>query len=85
MDLDFLAWMAIGLVVGLTVRWLARGRDPGGPVVAVLLGIAGALLGGFCGQTALLYPPGAPGGLVAAAIGATALALLYRLAMRRRA
>lgn len=84
MDHDFLAWMAIGLVAALVVRRLARGRDPGGPVVAALLGIAGALLGGFAGQAALLYRPGAPAGFAAAAAGAVALVLFHRLVIRRR-
>lgn len=84
MNEDFLAWMAIGLVAGLLTRAAFLGRDPGGALLAVLLGIAGALFAGFCGQAARLYGTGAPAGYLAAALGAVALVLVYRLVMRRR-
>jgi uncharacterized membrane protein YeaQ/YmgE (transglycosylase-associated protein family) len=45
--IDIIGWVVFGLVAGLLARWLMPGRDPGGCVVTVLLGIAGAVVGGF--------------------------------------
>jgi uncharacterized membrane protein YeaQ/YmgE (transglycosylase-associated protein family) len=45
-----LGWMVFGLVIGALAKLLMPGRDPGGMVVTMLLGVAGALLGGFVGR-----------------------------------
>lgn len=84
MNSDFLAWMAVGLVVGLVTRTALPARDPGGPVLAVLLGMAGALLAGFCGRAGQFYGSGASAGYLAAAAGGAAMVLVHRLVMRRR-
>ncbi|WP_136162845.1 GlsB/YeaQ/YmgE family stress response membrane protein [Sphingomonas flavalba] len=76
-------WIAIGLVIGVVGKLAMPGRDPGGFVVTILLGIAGALLGGFVCRAAAI---GAGGGTihVAAALGAALLLILYRLVMWSR-
>ena len=80
-----LGWILFGLIVGLVAKLLMPGRDPGGFIVTMLLGIAGALLGGFLGQAMGLYREGEAAGFVMSLVGAVALLVLYRLMVRRRA
>lgn len=84
MDRSFLGWILIGLVAGVLGKLLTPGRDPGGCIVTVLLGIGGALLAGFVGQALHFYRPGQQAGWIAATLGAIAILLLYRLVVRRR-
>ncbi|WP_414901048.1 GlsB/YeaQ/YmgE family stress response membrane protein [Sphingomonas flavalba] len=77
-------WIAIGLVIGVVGKLAMPGRDPGGFIVTILLGIAGALLAGFACRAADI---GGDGGLAihgAAAVGAAVLLILYRLVMWSR-
>jgi uncharacterized membrane protein YeaQ/YmgE (transglycosylase-associated protein family) len=82
MGLDALGWIFLGLIAGALARLIVPGRDPGGIVVTILLGIAGALLGGYVGQVAGFYAPGEWPGFIAAALGAVAILLTYRLLNR---
>ena len=82
--LSFLSLILFGLVVGVIAKLLMPGRDPGGFILTILLGIAGALLGGFIGQSLGLYQPGEPAGFVMAVIGSIILLLIYRLVLGRR-
>ncbi len=85
MDRGLLGWIFIGLVAGVLGKLVMPGRDPGGFVVTILLGIAGALLAGFVGQALGFYQPGEVAGWVAAVLGSLALLIIYRLVMRGRA
>ena len=76
--------LLVGLVAGLLARFLLPGRDPGGIVVTILVGIAGALLAGFVAHAAGVELNGMTIQVVAAAIGAAGLLLGYRLTMARR-
>jgi uncharacterized membrane protein YeaQ/YmgE (transglycosylase-associated protein family) len=78
-------WIIFGLIVGIIGKFLMPGRDPGGIVVTILLGIGGALLGGWVGQALGLYGEGEPAGFIMAVIGAIILLFLYRLFAGRRA
>jgi len=60
------------------------GRDPGGIIITIILGIVGALIGGFIGQALNLYEPGEPAGFVGATLGAILVLWIYRMATRRR-
>jgi uncharacterized membrane protein YeaQ/YmgE (transglycosylase-associated protein family) len=80
-----LGWILFGLVVGAVAKLLMPGRDPGGFIVTILLGIAGALLGGFLGRAMGLYGEGEAAGVLMSLLGAVALLLIYRLAIRNRA
>jgi len=82
---SFLGWIVIGLVAGVLGKLLMPGRDPGGFIVTILLGIAGALLAGFVGQAMGWYAQGKPAGWIAATLGAIALLAIYRVVMRGRA
>ena len=82
--MGILTWILFGLVVGVIAKLLMPGRDPGGFIVTILLGIAGALLGGFIGQAMNLYEPGQPAGWIVSILGAILLLVLYRVMARRR-
>jgi uncharacterized membrane protein YeaQ/YmgE (transglycosylase-associated protein family) len=81
-----LGWIIFGLIVGIIAKLLMPGRDPGGFIITILLGIAGALLGGFMGRALGLYGPGEAAGFLMSLLGAILLLTLYRfLGGRRRA
>jgi uncharacterized membrane protein YeaQ/YmgE (transglycosylase-associated protein family) len=73
-----LGWIVFGLIVGIIAKLVMPGRDPGGFIVTALLGIAGALLGGFIGRFAGLYGPGDAAGFIMSTLGAVALLFAYR-------
>ncbi len=77
--MHILGWILFGLIVGIVAKFLMPGRDPGGFILTVLLGIAGALLGGFLGRAVGLYREGDPVGFIMAVVGSVALLVLYRL------
>jgi uncharacterized membrane protein YeaQ/YmgE (transglycosylase-associated protein family) len=78
-----LGWILFGLIAGVIAKMLMPGRDPGGFIVTMLLGIAGALVGGFLGRALGLYSAGEGAGLIMSVIGAIVLLALYRMATRR--
>ena len=80
-----IGWILFGLLVGALAKLVMPGRDPGGIIVTMLLGIAGALLGGFLGRAMGLYGPGEAAGFLMSFLGAVILLMLYRMMMRRRA
>ena len=82
--MGILAWIVFGLVVGIIAKLLMPGKDPGGFIVTMLLGIAGALLGGFIGRAMGFYGPEQTAGWLMSIGGAILLLLVYRLMVRRR-
>ncbi len=75
-----LIWTAlIGLIAGAVAKLLMPGKDPGGFVITMLLGIAGAFVGTFLGRAVGWYNPGEAAGFIAATIGAVLLLFLYRM------
>lgn len=78
-----IGWIFFGLIVGVIAKLLMPGRDPGGFIVTILLGIAGAVIGGFVGRVLGLYQPGQPAGFFMSILGAIVLLLIYRFAFRR--
>jgi uncharacterized membrane protein YeaQ/YmgE (transglycosylase-associated protein family) len=79
-----LLWTAlIGLIAGALAKAVMPGRDPGGIIITMLLGVAGAMLGTFLGRSVGWYQPGEAAGLIAAVVGAIIILFLYR-AMRGR-
>ena len=75
----------IGFVVGLLAKMLMPGRDPGGFIVTVLIGIAGSLLATYGGQALGLYNAGEPAGFVGSLVGAIILLVIYRVIRGRKA
>ena len=84
--MDILLWIVFGLVVGIVAKLVMPGNDPGGIFVTIILGIVGAMLGGWIGRVMGLYREGEPAGFLMAVVGAVVLLGLYRLVMpgRRR-
>lgn len=80
-----LAWILFGLVIGVIAKLLMPGRDPGGFIVTILLGIAGALVGGFLGRAMGFYGEGERAGWLISILGAIILLVLYRMVAGRRA
>ena len=80
-----LGWIVIGGLAGAIAKLLMPGRDPGGCIVTILLGIAGALLAGFLGRAIGWYEPNQGAGFIAAIVGAFLILLIYRLIRGRRA
>ena len=82
--MGILGWILFGLVVGALAKLLMPGRDPGGIIVTMLLGIAGSVLGGFAGRAMGLYGEGEAAGFLMSLLGAVILLVLYRMMVRRR-
>jgi uncharacterized membrane protein YeaQ/YmgE (transglycosylase-associated protein family) len=80
----FIWMLLIGLIVGALAKLVMPGRDPGGILVTMLLGIAGALVAGFVGRLLGLYEPGQSAGFIISTLGAILLLGFYRLVMGRR-
>jgi uncharacterized membrane protein YeaQ/YmgE (transglycosylase-associated protein family) len=83
--MSILGWIVFGLIVGIVGKLLMPGRDPGGFIITILLGIAGALVGGFLGRAMGLYGEGEPAGFVMAVLGSIILLFLYRAVAGRSA
>ncbi|MBI2220268.1 MAG: GlsB/YeaQ/YmgE family stress response membrane protein [Acidobacteria bacterium] len=82
--MGILAWILFGLVVGIVAKLLMPGRDPGGFIITILLGIAGAVLGGFVGRAMGLYGENESAGWIVSILGAMLLLFLYRMVARPR-
>jgi uncharacterized membrane protein YeaQ/YmgE (transglycosylase-associated protein family) len=80
---SILGWIVFGLVVGIVAKLLMPGRDPGGLVVTMLLGIVGAVLGGYIGRAMGLYGPNEAASFLMSLLGAVVLLVVYRLFARR--
>ncbi|MGE0546281.1 MAG: GlsB/YeaQ/YmgE family stress response membrane protein [Kofleriaceae bacterium] len=77
-------WMLIiGLVIGALAKLLMPGKDPGGVIVTMLLGVAGAFVAGFLGRSLGWYAPGEGAGLIASILGAIVLLAGYRAIVGR--
>jgi len=81
---SFLGWIVVGAIAGILAKAIMPGKDPGGCIVTILLGVGGALLAGFVGNSLGWYTQGQAGGFIAATLGAILILFIYRLLMRRR-
>ena len=80
-----LIWtLVIGLVIGAVAKLLTPGRDPGGCIITMLIGIAGSFVASYLGKALGWYEQGETAGFIASVIGAMLLLLLYRLIAGRR-
>jgi uncharacterized membrane protein YeaQ/YmgE (transglycosylase-associated protein family) len=79
-----LSTILVGLIVGAIAKLLMPGKDPGGFIITILLGIAGAFIATYLGQALGWYKVGQPAGWIMSIIGAMILLLLYRLLFKRR-
>jgi uncharacterized membrane protein YeaQ/YmgE (transglycosylase-associated protein family) len=77
--MTILMWIVFGFLVGVVAKIVMLGPDPGGFIVTILLGIAGAVLGGFLGRALGLYREGDAVGFIMAGLGALLLLVFYRV------
>ena len=81
--MTYIGWILFGLVVGAIAKFLMPGRDPGGWIVTILLGIAGSFVGGFL-ATQIMGSDQQAAGWIGSIIGAMLLLFIYRLIVGRR-
>jgi len=79
-----LSWILFGLIVGIIAKLLMPGRDPGGFIITILIGIAGALLGGWLGRALGWYGENQGAGYIVSVVGAIILLAIYRMVFVRR-
>jgi uncharacterized membrane protein YeaQ/YmgE (transglycosylase-associated protein family) len=83
--MEIITMIVVGLIVGALAKLFMPGRDPGGIIVTILLGIAGSFVAGFIGRAVGWYrTPGSGPGIIASIIGAMVILAIYRLIMGRR-
>ena len=80
-----MGWIVFGAIVGIVAKLLHPGRDPGGVLITILLGIAGSILGGFLGRAIGLYRQGEGAGFIMSVLGAVLLLVIYHTIAYRRA
>lgn len=85
MEYGFLGWIVVGLIAGALAKWIMPGKDPGGLIVTILIGIAGGLLGGFIGSQLGLGGSGNIVNILIATAGAVLLLWIYRVVKSRTA
>ena len=76
--MSIIGWIVFGLIIGVVAKLIMPGPDPGGMIVTILLGIVGALIGGFIGRMLGWYGEGDPVGFIMAVIGAIVVLFGYR-------
>jgi uncharacterized membrane protein YeaQ/YmgE (transglycosylase-associated protein family) len=77
--MHLIATLMIGLVVGALAKLIMPGKDPGGIIITIIIGIAGSFLGTYLGQAMHLYQPGQSAGWIMSIIGALILLGIYRV------
>ncbi|HKU99662.1 MAG TPA: GlsB/YeaQ/YmgE family stress response membrane protein [Vineibacter sp.] len=80
--MDIIITIVIGLVVGLLAKFIMPGKDPGGIIMAIVIGIAGSLIATYGGQALGLYQPGQTAGFIGSLVGAIVFLILLRLIRR---
>jgi uncharacterized membrane protein YeaQ/YmgE (transglycosylase-associated protein family) len=83
-DMHWLWTIIIGLVVGAVAKLLMPGKDPGGFIITMLLGIAGSLVGTWLGRMVGWYQEGESAGFIMSVIGAIILLAIYHFVRRRK-
>jgi uncharacterized membrane protein YeaQ/YmgE (transglycosylase-associated protein family) len=79
----FLWTILVGFIIGAIARFLMPGKDPGGIIITILLGIAGSAFAGWLGAQLGIYIYGEPAGLIGSVLGAMLLIYLYRALLKR--
>jgi len=77
--------LLVGLIVGAVAKLLMPGKDPGGILITMLIGVAGAFIAGFLGHSLGWYESGEAPGIIASILGALVLLVGYRAILSRRA
>jgi len=83
--MSLILFLVFGLIVGALARLIVPGREPGGWVISMLIGVVGSFVGGFLGRALGLYRDGQPAGFLMSLLGAVLLVVAYHALTRRRA
>lgn len=76
-------WIIVGLIAGVLAKWVMPGNDPGGVILTIILGIVGAVIGGYLLRVIGIFTEGWIGSIIAGFIGAVILLVIYRLIANR--
>lgn len=82
--MDIITTLIIGLIVGALAKLIMPGKDPGGFIITILLGVAGAFIAGWLGRALGWYEAGESPGIIMSIIGAVILLAIYRAVIGRR-
>lgn len=81
--MEIIGTIIVGLIAGVVAKLLMPGKDPGGCIITILLGIAGAFVATYLGKFLGIYEPGETAGFIGAVIGAVIILWLYRIFLRK--
>ncbi|HSP87931.1 MAG TPA: GlsB/YeaQ/YmgE family stress response membrane protein [Ignavibacteriaceae bacterium] len=82
--MEIIGTLVIGFIAGVIAKLLMPGKDPGGCIITILLGIAGAFIATYLGKLLGIYEPGETAGFIGAVIGAMIILWLYRMFLRKK-
>ncbi len=82
--MHILWFLLFGLVVGALGRFIVPGREPGGWVISMLIGVGGAVVGGYFGRVVGLYREGQPAGFVMSLLATISMVVVYKALIGRR-
>lgn len=82
--MEIIGTLVIGLIAGFVAKLLLPGKDPGGCIITMLLGVAGAFVATYLGQFWGIYKPGDTAGFIGAVIGSVIILLLYRMFLKKK-
>ncbi|MFV0436618.1 MAG: GlsB/YeaQ/YmgE family stress response membrane protein [Desulfopila sp.] len=82
--MGILSWIIMGLIVGVLAKFIMPGKDPGGIIITIILGIAGAFVGGYVGKVLGFGSVTGfnLGSIFLSVVGAIILLILYRVIKR---
>ena len=82
--MGFISAIVIGLLVGIVAKFLMPGKDPGGCIITMLIGLVGSTIGAYLGQALGIYQVGEPAGFIGSVLGAMLLLLIYRVIVGKK-
>jgi uncharacterized membrane protein YeaQ/YmgE (transglycosylase-associated protein family) len=82
--MEIIGTLIVGLITGVIAKLLMPGKDPGGCIITILLGIAGAFVATYLGKFLGIYEPGETAGFIGATIGAMIILWLYRIFLKKK-
>lgn len=82
--MEIIGTLVVGLISGVIAKFLMPGKDPGGCIITILLGIAGAFVATYLGKLLGVYEPGDTAGFIGATIGAIIILWLYRIILKKK-
>lgn len=82
--MEIIGTLVVGLIAGVIAKLLMPGKDPGGCIITILLGIAGAFVATYLGKLLGIYEPGDTAGFIGATIGAIIILWFYRIILKKK-